>query len=209
MRERGTSHHKVRPDLSFPSKRLAHFRGCPEQMDDSANAARLIPTYNADAKRPEDVYPLHNIIPELEWAALGRLLSKLKNATDDHARARLLPNARSEWLRQHLMLAYSSPKPKPKVGSALLSFISSSLVHNTHYETRKMLIYASVMFAFISAVGKIFPDRTTLLERLAPAPEVVVDGLLARFTETPRNSTKCVGHGLPVILTHAEHAGPG
>lgn len=83
-------------------------------MEESVNAARLIPAYNADAQRPEDIYPLHNVIPELEWAALDSLLSKLKNATDDRARARLLPNARSDWIRQHLMLAYSSSKPKSK-----------------------------------------------------------------------------------------------
>ena len=84
-------------------------------MEDSANAARLIPIYNIDAERPEDIYPLHNIVPEPEWAALDSLLSKLKKATDDRSRARMLPNARSDWLRQHLMLAYSSPKLKSKI----------------------------------------------------------------------------------------------
>ena len=84
-------------------------------MEESVNAARLIPAYDAEAQRPEDIYPLHNIIPELEWAALDSLLPKLKNATDDRARARLLPNARSDWIRQHLMLAYSSSKPKSKI----------------------------------------------------------------------------------------------
>ena len=83
-------------------------------MEESVNAARLIPAYDADAERPEDIYPLHNVIPELEWAALDSLPPKLKNATDDRARARLLPNARSDWIRQHLMLAYSSSKPKSK-----------------------------------------------------------------------------------------------
>ncbi|KAF8496162.1 Rpa49 subunit specific to nuclear RNA polymerase I [Russula emetica] len=141
-----------------------------EKMEDSANAARLIPAYNTDAERPEDIYPLHNIVPEPEWAALDSLLSKLKKAADDRSRERLLPNARSGWLQQHLMLAYSSSKPKSKIV--------------------KMLIYASVMFAFRGVAGRNVPERTALLERLVPAPEVVVDGLLARFTETPRGSTK-------------------
>ncbi|KAI9454084.1 RNA polymerase I associated factor A49-like protein [Russula earlei] len=141
-----------------------------EKMEDLVNAARLIPAYNADAEQPEDIYPLHNIIPEPEWAAMDRLLPMLKNAADDHARARLLPNARSDWLRRHLMLAYSSPKPKAKIA--------------------KMLIYTSMMFTFLGVARRVVPDRTTLLERLAPSPEVVVDGLLSRFTETPRGSTK-------------------
>jgi DNA-directed RNA polymerase I subunit RPA49 len=63
-----------------------------------------------------------------------------------------------------------------------------------------MLIYASVMFAFRGVAGRNVPERTALLERLAPAPEVVVDGLLARFTETPRGSTKCVNYYLYDIL---------
>jgi DNA-directed RNA polymerase I subunit RPA49 len=64
-----------------------------------------------------------------------------------------------------------------------------------------MLIYASVMFAFRGVAGRNVPERSALLERLSPAPEVVVDGLLARFTETPRGSTKCVGYCLHVIVT--------
>jgi DNA-directed RNA polymerase I subunit RPA49 len=55
-----------------------------------------------------------------------------------------------------------------------------------------MLIYASVMFTFRGVAGRNVPDRAVLLERLAPAPEIVVDGLLSRFTETPRGSAKYV-----------------
>ncbi len=67
-------------------KCLAHVKGLSEKMEDSANAARL-----------------------------DNVLSKLKKAADDRSRERLLPNARSGWLQQHLMLAYSSPKPKSKI----------------------------------------------------------------------------------------------
>lgn len=63
-----------------------------------------------------------------------------------------------------------------------------------------MLIYASVMFAFRGVAGRSVPERTVLLERLTSAPEVVVDSLLARFTETPRGSTKCVNYYLHIIL---------
>ncbi len=48
------------------------------------------------------------------------------------------------------------------------------------------------MFAFHGVVRISVPERTVILERLAAAPEAVIDGLLSRFTETPRGSTKCV-----------------
>jgi len=62
-----------------------------------------------------------------------------------------------------------------------------------------MLIYASVIFAFRGVAGRSVPERSALSERLAPAPEVVIDGLLARFTETPRGSSKCVDCYLPTF----------
>jgi A49-like RNA polymerase I associated factor len=70
-----------------------------------------------------------------------------------------------------------------------------------------MLIYASVMFAFRGVAGRNVPDRTALLERLAPAPEIVVDGLLSRFTETPRGSTKCVRCHFLRLLAHVSFQG--
>jgi len=61
--------------------------GAVRKMEESVNAARLIPAYDAEAQRPEDIYPLHNIIPELEWAVLDSLRNKLKNATIGRGRA--------------------------------------------------------------------------------------------------------------------------
>src|ERR1700677_5243827 len=58
------------------------------------------------------------------------------------------------------------------------------------------------MFTFRGVVGKSVPDRTVILERLAPAPEAVVDGLLSRFTETPRGSAKCVMCPLRIMLAY-------
>ena len=62
------------------------------------------------------------------------------------------------------------------------------------------------MFTFRGVVGKNVPDRTVILERLAPAPDAVVDGLLSRFTETPRGSTQCVMCPIRIMLAYM---GPG
>ena len=114
MKQRQAFPHKVRLRFLLVRSALLTLKDS-EKLEDSTNAARLIPAYNTDAERPEDIYPLHSIVPEPEWAALDSLLSTLKKAADDRSRERLLPNARSAWLQQHLMLAYSSPKPKSKI----------------------------------------------------------------------------------------------
>ncbi|ETW79765.1 hypothetical protein HETIRDRAFT_440794 [Heterobasidion irregulare TC 32-1] len=136
----------------------------------AADAARLIPPYNMDAETPEDAYPLHGIIPEQEWSALDALYRPLKNMSSTLDRMKSLPNVRSQWVREHLNLAYATPKPSSKIV--------------------KMLIYITTLMAFRSATGKAVPERRALLERLSPAPEVIVDGLLTRFTEKARGSTK-------------------
>ena len=58
--------------------------------------------------------------------------------------------------------------------------------------SRKILIYIAILFAFRAAIGNSPPERPKLIERMSPIPEVIVDALLARFTESARGSSKCV-----------------
>ena len=92
--------------------------------------------------------------------------------------------------------------PSLKLCSCLYASYVVFSLHMSRFSNRKMLVYASIMFAFRGVAGRNVPERTVILERLAPAPEVVVDGLLARFTETPRGSTVwvCLYH-LVIWLT--------
>ncbi len=75
----------------------------------TADSNRLIPTYDENAQRPEDVYKLHDIIPEVEFNALS--ITPLKAAATMHERKALLPHSRSNWINQHLSLIFSAPKP--------------------------------------------------------------------------------------------------
>ncbi|KAI0052437.1 RNA polymerase I associated factor, A49-like protein [Auriscalpium vulgare] len=134
----------------------------------AADAARLIPPYNAEAQTPEDAYPLLQIIPEQEWNALDGLVQQLKGAASDTDRYRMLPFVRSTWIRQHLRRAFSGPKPKNK--------------------DAKMLMCIAAMITFRGAVERSVPEKAKLLDRMSPIPEVLIDGLLARFTETARGS---------------------
>ena len=57
---------------------------------------------------------------------------------------------------------------------------------------RKVLFYISCMFAFKRAASRAH-DRESLREKMTMVPNRIVDGLIARFTETTRGSTKYVG----------------
>lgn len=53
---------------------------------------------------------------------------------------------------------------------------------------RKMLAFVAALLTFRAIAGKHVPERERLLEKMTPAPEIVVDGLLSRFTENARGS---------------------
>ena len=80
-----------------------------EEAKATADSSRLIPPYNADAERPQDVYALHDIIPEAEFNALP--INAFKSASTHQERYALLPYNRSDWVKLQLRLIYSAPKP--------------------------------------------------------------------------------------------------
>ena len=57
---------------------------------------------------------------------------------------------------------------------------------------RKVLFYISCMFTFKRVVSRAH-DRESLRKKMTMVPDRIVDGLIARFTETTRGSTKYVG----------------
>jgi DNA-directed RNA polymerase I subunit RPA49 len=61
---------------------------------------------------------------------------------------------------------------------------------NLNSIARKILYYVSVLFAF-RAKAKGIIDKTKLQERQANVPNIIIDGLITRFTETARGSTEC------------------
>ncbi|KAJ2923265.1 hypothetical protein H1R20_g13827, partial [Candolleomyces eurysporus] len=66
-----------------------------DEAKEFADSNRLIPSFDATATEPGDVYPLHNIIPEAEWKALS--VSAFDSTTNDKERLALLPHRSSEW----------------------------------------------------------------------------------------------------------------
>ncbi|KAI9058825.1 RNA polymerase I associated factor A49-like protein [Trametes sanguinea] len=133
----------------------------------AADSNRLIPPYNADAQSPDEVYSLHDIIPEAEFNALP--VSAFKSAKSLHDRIALLPFNRSDWLKLQLKLIYSAPK--------------------ANKTELKLVYYISTMMAFYKnsrSVG----DKEALQQRLSSVPPIVLDGLISRFTEVERSTNK-------------------
>ncbi|KAJ8586617.1 RNA polymerase I associated factor, A49-like protein [Rhizopogon salebrosus TDB-379] len=147
----------------------------------NADSTRLIPQYDADALNPCDVYPLHNMIPKPEWKSL--YISAYMNADNSADRVALLPYKRSNWINDHLSLAFASPSPNKT--------------------TIKTLVYIAAMMAFHKSTFKNI-DKTVLQQKLAAVPTVVIDGLLSRFTETARGSMEAqkTSENETMLLTH-------
>ena len=50
-------------------------------------------------------------------------------------------------------------------------------------------MHISIMMFFRNLTTRKF-DKSTVYEKLSAAPSIVIDGLMSRFTETPRGSTE-------------------
>ncbi|KAG6902638.1 hypothetical protein C0995_013763 [Termitomyces sp. Mi166 len=144
-----------------------------EEAKEEADKNRLIPPFDATAVDPEDSYPLHNIIPEVEWKALS--ISAFDQAAGPSERKALLPFKWSDWINSHVNMTYAdteSPKRRRR--------------------NLKILLYISAMFAFRRATEfKKNISKDDLTEKLSAVPPIIVDGLISRFTETSRGS---IGH---------------
>lgn len=91
----------------FPSVFILN--GHSEEAKANADSTRLVPQYDIDALNPSDIYPLHNMIPKPEWKALS--ISAYMSAGGGAERVALLPFKRSNWINDHLALAFTSPSP--------------------------------------------------------------------------------------------------
>ena len=93
-----------------------------EQAKSTADDSRLIPPFNADAERPDDVYPIANIITDAGWNSIS--ISAMLKAENDRDRTALLPYNRSTWIKQKVSEAFSGRKPNKATLYLCPSFIS-------------------------------------------------------------------------------------
>ena len=65
-----------------------------------ADRNRLIPPFSTAATVPEDIYPLHDIIPETEWKLLA--VNALERAGSEKDLISLLFHRKSYWINGHI-----------------------------------------------------------------------------------------------------------
>lgn len=152
-----------------------------EEAQATADSTRLVPPYNAEATVPSEVYPLHNIIPETEWKTLSEAPFLV---VGQNQRIPLLPFQRSKWINQRLHSICDSSSPS-KTDIKILQYIAY------------MMLFRQL--AIQSNLGKV-----SLQEKLTSMPSVVADGLLSRFTESARTSSKSqfTSQKETLLLTH-------
>ncbi|KAB5591269.1 DNA-directed RNA polymerase I subunit A49 [Ceratobasidium theobromae] len=149
-----------------------------EQVTELSLSSRLIPTPNLAASTPADAYPLANIIPPAELEAIS--IQPFLAATTIEDRRALLPHRQSAWINGRMRALFSNAES-----------VSKSKL--------KSLIYVSTLIAFRNTakftLAKASGDsRTALHDRLnsAAVSDLVLDGLMERFTESTRGGQTSV-----------------
>lgn len=83
-----------------------------DEAKEASDTNRLIPPFSATATLPDDIYPLHGIIPEAEWKALS--VGAFDAAQTEQDRLALLPFRYSTWIKEHLKDLCKSDAGKAK-----------------------------------------------------------------------------------------------
>lgn len=134
------------------------------------------------------MYPLSALIPAEEAAAID--WKKLSNTKlDAKERVALFPFRGSRWLEQKMRLASELPEPIKKQQMCVKCHWARIVFLLTIF--RRALYYISCMRQFQKMKGSL-GNSSTLHEKMNQMPRVILAGLLDRFTETAKGSSKYV-----------------
>lgn len=167
-------------------------KGLPtrQELEDKITLDRPTPVANVDATDVEQIYPVENIIPKKEWQFIrvGALLKE----SDPEKRLEMLPYTKSQYVSKKLP-AFTQATQTSKL--QLLFYLSLLL---GVYENRRV------------------NNKVKLLERLNSPPEILLDGILERFTISkasqigrskdrsftidPQNEDKLLCHILIIVM---------
>lgn len=201
----------MRSDIEENTKGMANLDSIKEEAD----RLRPIPPPYFEAMHPADVYPIQStLIPTNVWNALNvRHLYTTKTPQDLAKKlARIIgPLSPESWLASRLWdlsgpLRHSEGTGQDEGASNKITFDDEGQQEksvgilkasgDTKTDARlklKACYYAGLLWAFWKQARNL-DDRSMLTDRLRlknnPAADLIVDDLLARFSETPRGQTK-------------------
>ena len=159
-----------------------------EAVNREAAESRNIPRYNSDATEPQGIYPMDNVVPPAELAAVP--LSNIIGASSHAARIAALPFKGSEYINTRLKALFSDADSE---GATLKAKEKRQI---------RMLWYANAIMAFRS---RRTPLNGSAEARLANSnvPSIIASGLVDRFCETARGSAGCELDSVGKFETHS------
>ncbi|EEB08786.1 DNA-directed RNA polymerase I complex subunit Rpa49 [Schizosaccharomyces japonicus yFS275] len=134
------------------------------ELDAKQASDRPIPPVNMAAETVEEAYNLYDIIGKEELAAIN--VKPMLDSQDEQAWLQKLPTRHSSFVNKRF--------------SRIVS------LEEKDFQRAKLVYVVALLQAFVSARRSV-NDRETLRKKLGFPPEIVIDGLLKRFTE--RNGT--------------------
>lgn len=129
-----------------------------EKREEQLSGERPIPPFDLEATDPQNAYPLEGIIPQREWDAIR--VNAILRETDEKKRSSMFAVQSSDYVF-------------PRVDAAISA-------QGTDAEKRvKMLYYVSLLLALYS--NRRINNKQMLTEKLGNPPEILINGLIARF----------------------------
>lgn len=133
-------------------------KGLPtrQELEDKITLDRPTPVANVDATDVEQIYPFENIIPkrEMQFIRVGAFFKE----NDHEKRLEMLPYSKSQYVSEKL----------------------ANLTQVTQSTKLQLLYYLSLLLGVYE--NRRANNKTKLLEKLNFPPEMLLDGVLERFT---------------------------
>ncbi|KAH9463170.1 hypothetical protein MJO29_008576 [Puccinia striiformis f. sp. tritici] len=152
-----------------------------------ADANRPIPTFNANASDPKDVYLLSNVVSNLELNSIP--LGPILNAATAQEAARHLPTSRSVYVTKRL--------------ESLWKRCPDTKLDKRETKRLRILVYINYLIS-IRRLKKFTRDSIShklATDKSSSTPDSIVDGILSRFTETAKGRDGSLQHNLTSFST--------
>lgn len=133
-----------------------------QEVEETKEKERLIPTFNVEATNVSEIYPIENIIPQKEWQRIR--VDNILTELEPESRAAMFPY-QSQYIKSRL------------TRNGELDAANSSDVNYT-----KLLYYLSFLLGLYQ--NRRSKKKQALVEKLNFPPDIVVNGALERFTSS-------------------------